>query len=130
MLFFAGRNGRKEESMIESLFKQQCTIERLQSAPLAEHFPFIIQVLQDERYRPDSIRKYLRTAEKFGVWLGKRPLRTVGIDETTIERYRDSFSRRSNGQLRAAARGLPKILMLLRNQHAVAKSVVIRTEND
>jgi len=117
--------------MIESFFKQRSTIARLQSAPLIEHFPFIIQVLQDERYRPDSIRKYLRATEKFGLWLTKRGLRTAEIDETTITRYRSSVSRRSNGQLRAAARGLPKILMLLRKQHAVDEPAAIaRTENE
>jgi integrase/recombinase XerD len=100
--------------MIEALFKQSSTIARLQSAPLAEHFPMIIQVLQDERYRPDSIRKYVRVTEQFGIWLIKNGLEIASADETTLARYRSSISRRHKGQLRAAARGMPKILKLLR----------------
>jgi site-specific recombinase XerD len=117
--------------MIESLFKQGSTLARLQSAPLAQHLWFIAEALHNERYRPDSIRKYLRVTEGLDRWLCKRGLSIAEIDEAAIARYRASISRRSNGQLRAAGRGLPKVLMLLRMQHAVREPVIVsQTENE
>lgn len=111
--------------MIEALFKQSSTIARLQSAPLVEHFPMIIQVLLDERYRPDSIRKYVRVTEQFGIWLIKNGLEFALTDETTLARYRSSVSRRDKGQLRAAARGLPKIFKLLQARQVFSQPVTV-----
>ena len=117
--------------MIETLFKQKSTVDRLQSGPFTQHLPFIADVLHQEQYPAESIRRYVRVAEGFGRWLCKSRLRLAEADETTLARYRASISRRGNGQLRAAGRGLPKLLMLLRMQHAVREPVTVsQTEND
>lgn len=117
--------------MIESLFKQRATLNRLQSGFLAESLSVVAQVLKDEQYRPESIRRYVRVAEGFGRWLSKRRLSITQIDEKIMARYKTSISRRGNGQLSAGARGLPKILMLLRKHHDVGEPAVEPpTENE
>ena len=117
--------------MIESLFKQKSTLARLQSGPLAQHLPLIAEVLHQEGYPPETIRRYVRVADGFGRWLRKSGLPITAVDETTLARYRSSTGRRQKGQLRAAGRGLAKVLALLRKQNAVAEPVrVADTEGD
>ena len=117
--------------MIESLFKQKTTLERLQSGPLAEHLPFIAEVLQKEHYPPETVRRYLRVTDGFGRWLFKNGLLVTEADETTVARYRTSTGRRQTGQLRAAGRGLAKILALLRKHQVIDEPVhVAATEGD
>lgn len=117
--------------MIESLFKQRSTLARLQSGPLAQHLPFIAEALHQEQYPPETVRRYVRVADGFGRWLCKNGLRVTEADEATLARYRASTGRRQKGQLRAAGRGLARVLALLRKQHAVGEPVrVAETEGD
>ena len=107
--------------MIETLFKQRSTIDRLQSGPSAQHLPFIAEALHQEQYPLETIRRYVRVAAGFLRWLCKRGLSVTETDESAIARYRSSTGRRQNGELRAAGRGLPKILGLLHLQNAVGE---------
>jgi hypothetical protein len=109
--------------MIESLFKQRSTLVRLQSGPLAQHLPLIAEALHQEGYPPETIRRYVRVADGFGRWLRKNGLPVTAVDETTLARYRTSTGRRQKGPLRAAGRGLARVLALLRKQHAVGDPV-------
>ena len=102
--------------MIESLFKQRSTLDRLQSGPLAQYLPSIADALHQEQYPPETIRRYVRVADGLGRWLGKHGLSLAETDETILARYRARTGRRKRGQLRAAGRGLPKVLALLRMQ--------------
>lgn len=117
--------------MIEFLFKQRSTISRLQSGPLAQQLPSIAEALHQEQYPPETIRRYVRVADGLGRWLSKHGLSLAETDETILARYRTRTGRRQKGQLRAAGRGLAKILALLRMQHAVGEPVrVADTEGD
>ena len=111
--------------MIELLFKQRSTLDRLRSGPLAQQLPFIAKALHQEQYPPETIRRYVRVADRLGRWQCKRGLSITEINETTLARYRASTGRRRNGELRAAGRGLAKVLILLRTQHAVDEPVSI-----
>jgi site-specific recombinase XerD len=104
--------------LIESLFKQASTLARLQSGPLAHELPILAAALHEQQYPAETIRRYVRAAEKFGRWLCRHRLRLIEADEATLARYRSSIGRRKNGALRAAARGLSKVLRLLRRQDA------------
>ncbi|MBL8229549.1 MAG: tyrosine-type recombinase/integrase [Bryobacterales bacterium] len=115
MLFIPGWIG-KEKSMIESLFKQTSTLARLQSGPLARELPILAEALHEQQYPPETIRRYVRVADQFGRWLCRHRLSLIEADEATVARYRSSIARRKNGALRAAARGLSKVLKLLRRQ--------------
>ena len=106
--------------MIESLFKQASTLARLQSGPVAQQLSPLAEALLNEQYPPETVRRYVRVAEKFGRWLCKHRLSVAEVDEATLARYRIGIGRRKNGNLRAAGRGLAKILRLLRGQEAVA----------
>ena len=75
--------------MIESLFKQRSTLDRLQSGPLAQYLPSIADALYREQYPPETIRRYVRVADGFGRWLSKRGLnrlRACGADNGTANR--------------------------------------------
>jgi len=104
--------------MIEFLFKQSSTLARLQSGPLAQQLAFLAEALHAEQYPPETARRYVRVADRFGRWLSKHGLKITEADETTLARYSSSTGRRKNGQLRAAGRGLAKVLRLLRTPHA------------
>jgi hypothetical protein len=86
---------------------------------LAQYLPSVADSLHLEQYPPETIRRYVRVAEKFGGWLHKNGLSIAEADETILARYRASTGRRQKGQLRAAGRGLAKVLALLRRLHGV-----------
>ena len=104
--------------MIKTLFKQTSTLARLQSGPVAQQLPPLAEALLNEQYPPETVRRYVRVAEKFGRWLCKHRLSVAEVDEATLARYRNGVGRRKNGNLRAAARGLAKVLGLLRSRVA------------
>ena len=107
--------------MIESLFKQRSTLDRLQSGPLAQYLPSIAAALHQEQYPPETIRRYVRVADGLGRWLSKHGLSVAETDDAILARYRAGTGRRQKGQLRAAGRGLAKVLALLRRQHGVGE---------
>ena len=109
--------------MIEEFFKQRSTVARLQSGPMAQQLPSIAEALHQEQYPPETIRRYVRVADGLGRWLSEHGLSLAETDETILARYRGDTGRRDKGQLRAAGRGLAKLLALLRVQHAVAEPV-------
>lgn len=109
--------------MIEALFKQTSTLARLQSGPLARQLPVLAEALHAEQYPPETIRRYVRVAEKLGRWLCKHGLSIAEANEATLIRYRSSTGRRKNGQLHAAGRGLKKVFRLLRMQFARTEPV-------
>ena len=109
--------------MIEKLFKQPSTVARLQSGPLARHLPSIAEALHQEKYPPETVRRYVRVADGLGRWLSEQGLALAEADETILARYRAHTGRRQKGPLRAAGRGLTKVRALLRLQKAVAEPV-------
>jgi len=104
--------------LIESLFTQMSTVDRLQSGPMSQQLPLLAEALLNDQYPPETVRRYVRVAEKFGGWLCRHRLSVMEADDTTLARYRESIGRRKNGALRAAARGLSKVLTLLRAEGA------------
>jgi site-specific recombinase XerD len=106
--------------LIKSLFKQASTLARLQSGPLAQELPLLAEALHNERYPPETIRRYVRVADKFGRWLCKHGLNITEVDEATLARYRGTTGCRKNGQVRAAGRTLAKVFRLLQLQHGGA----------
>ena len=109
--------------MIEEFFKQRSTVARLQSGPMAQQLPSIAEALHQEQYPPETIRRYVRVADGLGRWLNEHGLSLAETDETILARYRGDTGRRDKGQLRAAGRGLAKLLALLRAQGAVGEPV-------
>jgi len=117
--------------LIESLFKQRSTLDRLRSGPFAQYLPSITDALHQEQYPPETIRRYVRVVDGLGRWLSKHGLSLAETDETILARYRAHTGRRQKGQLRAAGRGLAKVLALLRGQHGVGETTrVANSEGD
>jgi len=131
MLFGLALRPERRRALIESLFKQRSTLDRLQSGPLAQYLPFLANALHQEQYPRETIRRYVRVADGLGRWLNKHGLSLAETDETIVARYRVHTGRRKKGQLRAAGRGLAKVLALLRRQYGVGESArVADTEGD
>ena len=55
--------------MLEKLFRQQDSIERLQSNPLASHLESFAQLLADDAYAESTIRSKLLWIAQLGWWL-------------------------------------------------------------
>src|ERR1035437_7840810 len=87
MLFGPASRPERRRALIESLFKQRSTLDRLQSGPLAQYLPSIADALHQEQYPPETIRRYVRVADGLGRWLGKHGLSLAEADETILARY-------------------------------------------
>jgi len=110
--------------MIRSLFVQAKTIQRLEEGPLGPFLELLSQVLQREGYEEETIRRYLRNADLFGRWLAKQSIPVKGADDSTVEKYINSFQRLKHptcarGRLAERAHGIYKILVVLRQQGIV-----------
>ena len=93
---------RKGEEHDRIAIQAESTIARLQSGPLARHLPAIAEALQKEQYPPETVRRYVRVADKFGRWLCRHGLSLVQeADETILARYR---ARIPAGRKRPASR--------------------------
>ena len=77
MLFGPALAPERRRALIESLFKQRSTLARLQSGPLAQYLPSVADSLHQEQYPPETIRRYVRVADKFGRWLCSHGLSIV-----------------------------------------------------
>ncbi len=114
--------------MIQSLYVQAKTKQQLVDGPLGPYLESIVQVLHLEEYKEETIRHYLRNTDLFGRWMAKQEIPVEAVDETTVKQYISSFKRlkhptRANGCLPENARGIQKILDILRQQRIVPKAI-------
>lgn len=114
--------------MIQSLYVQSKTQQRLADGLLGPYLELIVQILHHEEYKDGTIRHYLRNADLFGRWLAKQEIPVEAVDDTTVKQYVSSFKRlkhptRANGCLPENARGIQKILAILRQQRIVPKTI-------
>ena len=110
--------------MIRSLFVQVKTRQRLEDGPLGPCLESLAKVLHREDYKDRIIRRYLRNADLFGRWLAKQAIPIEAVDDTAVNQYINSFQRlkhplRATGCLPENARGIHKILAVLRQQGIV-----------
>ena len=71
--------------------------------------------LQQQGYKPDSIRVFLRACGQLSQWLSQQEKNVTDVDETVIARYTSSLPQPPSGRRPKAAIGLPHLLRFLRH---------------
>jgi hypothetical protein len=73
--------------------------------------------LQQQGYKPDSIRVFLRACGQLSQWLSQQEKNVTDVDETVIARYTSSLPQPPSGRQPKAAIGLPHLLRFLQHHH-------------
>jgi site-specific recombinase XerD len=101
--------------MLKKLFKQQGSIERLQSNPLASHLDSFAKSLADDAYAVSTMRSKLLWIVQLGWWLKEEKVAVARLDERIIDRFLNELRRR--GKLRRGQGPTTlRFLVHLRNQ--------------
>lgn len=100
--------------MIEQCFSRTSVIIRLRLGPLGPYLDDLATTLHQQRYAPDSMRRYLRACDQFGRWLSRQGYTIAEVDEALVERYISGWQRPPAGRWPQAADGLHHLLRLWR----------------
>jgi len=101
--------------MIEHYFSRMSVVARCRLGPLAPYLDDFATTLQQQGYKPDYIRVFLRACGQFSQWLSQQEKIVTDVDETVIERYTSSLPQPPSGRRPKAAIGLPHLLRFLRH---------------
>ena len=113
--------------MIERLFTRAGLIAQLQQPPLGPHLEDLAISLKQHNYADNTIRDYLRSAARFGVWLTGNGLSLAKADEKTVNLYINSLKEPAD------AGGLPNLVEILRRNQVlppVESTLATSTESD
>ena len=101
--------------MLEKLFKQPGSIERLQSNPLASHLESFAKSLAEDAYAVSTVRSKLVWIVQLGWWLQDEKIPVAQLDERVIDTFPTELRRR--GKLRRGQGPTTlRFLVHLRNQ--------------
>ncbi len=84
--------------MLEKLFEQWSSIERLQSNPFAPHLDSFAASLAADGYAVSTVREKLRCVAQLGWWLEEKKLTVAQLDERIVDRFLSEL--RGHGRLR------------------------------
>ena len=101
--------------MIEQGFSRTSVVARFRLGPLAPYLDDFATTLQQQGYKPDNIRVFLRACGQLSQWLSQQEKTVTDLDETVIERYTSSLPRPPSGRRPKAAMGLHHLLWFLRH---------------
>ena len=73
--------------MIKQFFTQPKVLSRLQEGVFGPYLPAFAVALHEEGYSRGCIRRHLRAADHFGVWLTDRRLTVGDLTRATLDRY-------------------------------------------
>lgn len=116
--------------MIERYFSQTKVLIRLRSGPVGPYLPRFVSALEQRRFSPDTIRRYIRGADSLCRWLDGQGVAVVEANQSHIERYllqhaRLPDIRYAQGRLCKAAMSVPFIATVLREQGILSGSVPV-----
>jgi site-specific recombinase XerD len=111
--------------LIETYFTAPRVLDRMRSGPMAPYLDELAAELQSHSYSRKSVRRQLRNADAFGRWLIKTGVRLAEITHSTLDSYvgkmhRTPCATRPRGWRPHNARGLPRLLVLLRARGIIA----------
>ena len=114
--------------MIKQFFTQPKVLSRLQEGVFGPYLPIFAASLHEEGCSRDCIRRHLRAADHFGVWLTNRKLMVGDLTKATLDRYIEGGGRlysasTPNGRLPHSAQGLHELLQFLESQGVIASAV-------
>ena len=107
--------------MIEEYFTQAVVLTRLQDGPLGPHLPAFLSKLEDAGYSRCSIRRRLRTADRFLRWLQQQETPIATATPRHVEAFIGQHERvlareRPSGRRPSVIAGLNRIVALLQQQ--------------
>ena len=73
--------------MIKQFFTQPKVLSRLQEGVFGPYLPVFAASLHEEGYSRGCIRRHLRAADHFGVWLTDQRLTVGDLTRATLDRY-------------------------------------------
>jgi site-specific recombinase XerD len=114
--------------MIERYFTQPAVLRRIRDGLMSPYLDALAAELEAQHYSRKSIRRQLGNADAFGRWLVEQAIPFVDITEAVVARYIDPMHRcpgpsRAKGYRAHKARGLPRLIELLRSQGAMPTQV-------
>jgi hypothetical protein len=77
-----------------NMFTSQKVRSRMESGLMGPYLSEIAAVLCNEGYARSSIRRHLRAADQFGVWLLEHGMSIDDVSTSTTDRYLDGLDRR------------------------------------
>ena len=105
--------------MLEKLFRQQDSIERLQSNPLASHLESFAQLLADDAYAKSTIRSKLLWIAQLGWWLQEEKVTLAQLNERIIDTFLKKL-RHQGRRRRGQGATIQRFLVHLRNQGIIS----------
>jgi site-specific recombinase XerD len=114
--------------MIESYFPQATVLNRLRSGPIGPYLPGFVLTLEQRRFSPDTICRYLRGADRLGRWLQGQGIALAEANQNDLQTYVRQYARLphtgyTQGRLSQAALSVPRIASVLREQGLFCGSV-------
>ena len=114
--------------MIERYFNQPAVLRRMRTGIMSPHLNALAAELEAQHYSRKSIRRQLRNSDAFGRWLAEQQIPIINITEAVVARYTAPMRRcpgpsRARGYRSHNARGLPRLIELLRRQGAMPAQV-------
>jgi len=104
--------------MLNRLFKDPFSIERLRCSPLGPHLDSFATLLEEHGYSDPTARSKLRLISELGQWFGRKGLGITVLDEHLVAAFLDE--RRRRGRLpRSHSETTRQFLAHLRNHDAV-----------
>jgi site-specific recombinase XerD len=121
--------------LVETYFTAPFVLGRMRSGPMAPYLDTLAAELQLHDYSRKSIRRQLRNADSFGRWLTEQDLAVAGITDEVVGRYvggmhRSARAGHAKGYRPHNARGLPRLLDLLRSLRILPPVILPAPAND
>ena len=110
--------------MIERLFTRASHLAHFQRPPLGPHLEDLATTLKQQNYSDNTVRNYLRSAERFGIWLTENRLSLKEADEKAVDLYNNSLK----PPAREKSGALPHLVVILRRNQVLpptAPAVVV-----
>ena len=116
--------------MIERYFPQTNVLIRLRSGPIGPYLPRFVSALEQRRCSQDTIRRYIRGADRLCRWLNDQGVALIEANQNHIKRYvlqhaRLPDIRYTQGRLSQAALSVPLIAKVLREQGILCGSAPV-----
>jgi site-specific recombinase XerD len=111
--------------LIETYFAAPHVLDRMRSGPMASYLGELAAELQSQGYSRKSIRRQLRNADAFGRWLIEADVPLAEVTDAILnpsvgKLHRTPCAARPKGWRPHNARGLPRLLALLRARGIIA----------
>lgn len=107
--------------MIERYFSQPKVLLRLRSGPIGPYLPRFVSALEQKRFSRDTIRRFIRGADRLGRWLEGQGVALLEANQNHLKGYvlqqaRLPDSHYAHGRLPKAALSVPVLARVLAEQ--------------